>query len=254
LALVALMAVLVKLTYPKSIVEEARHRVDEPGGHDHGDNVITGKSLWDKLRNPQTQVLVAQNVAMDWSMLRTDLILGFLIAGALGALVPSGAWKALFLAGAPGWVALPLNAVLGPLIAVISFVCSIGNVPMAAILWGSGISFGGVLSFLYADLIVLPLLDVYRRYYGWKMAAYIGAVFFVTMFAAGIVMDVAFGAFHAIPSPNPNLRADMVLFKINYTFWLNLFFGGIAAYMWYLNRRHPMMHSGHEAHHAGFSA
>ena len=89
---------------------------------------------------------------------------------------------------------MPVNALLGPIVAVLSFVCSIGNVPMAAVLWGAGISFGGVLAFLYADLIVLPLLDVYRRYYGWRMAAYIGALFYATMVVSALVMDVAFTA------------------------------------------------------------
>jgi len=242
LVLVALMAILVKLTYPTKLIEQARRHVDETSGHDHGDAVIEGANLWEKLRNPRTRVLVAQKVAMDWSMLRTDVLLGFLIAGFLGVLVPNGVWKVLFLNGAPTWLQLPANAVVGPLIAIVSFVCSIGNVPLAAILWGSGISFGGVLSFLYADLIVLPLLDIYRKYYGWKMAVYIGVIFFVTMVAAGIAMDLLFGVFHAVPMSNPHLMAKMTMFGINYTFWLNIIFGAIALYLWNVNRTNPMSH------------
>ena len=251
--LVAIMALIVKATYPKRLVEEARRHLDEVTGHEHGDSVVEGKSFWEKLRNPQTPVLVAQNFVMDWSMLWKDLVAGFLIAGALSAFVPNGAWNALFLHNAPVWLQILSNSVIGPLIAVISFVCSIGNVPMAAILWGGGISFGGVLSFLYADLIVLPLLDVYRRYYGLRMASYIGVVFFTTMVAAGIIMQVIFGAFHAIPTPNPNIRADLTTFAINYTFWLNVLFGGLALYLWYLNGKHPMMHGcpGHDPAHSG---
>ena len=112
-------------------------------------------------------------------MLWKDLLAGFLIAGFLSVFVPNNIWQALFVTNLPPALQVPANAFIGPLIAVISFVCSIGNVPMAAVLWGSGISFGGVLAFLYADLIVLPLLDVYRRYFGWKMAAYIGIVFYI---------------------------------------------------------------------------
>jgi len=135
-------------------------------------------------------------------------------------------------------------------IAVITFVCSIGNVPMAAVLWGSGISFGGVLAFLYADLIVLPLLDAYRRYYGWRMAAYIFGIFFLTMVASALIMDVAFTAVGWVPPPNPNIQAEMVEFKIDYTFWLNIVFAGVAAYLFYLNRKHPMYHEHrHHAHH-----
>jgi uncharacterized membrane protein YraQ (UPF0718 family) len=247
--LVAIMSVIVKATYPKALVAQAREHVARlPGGME--DATVEGASFWQKLRDPESRFAVAQNFVMDWSMLWKDLFAGFLIAGALATFVPSGAWSALFLHGAPPWLRVLGNAIVGPLIAVISFVCSIGNVPMAAILWGSGISFGGVLSFLYADLIVLPLLDVYRRYYGWRMAAYIGVVFFVTMVIAGIVMQALFGAFNAIPLPNPNARSEMTMFSINYTFWLNIIFGGLAIYLWVLSRQRPMTeHCEAHAHH-----
>ena len=132
-------------------------------------------------------------------MLRNDLIAGFLIAGALAAFVPDRVWSSLFLQALAG-VQIVGGALVGPLVAIFTFVCSIGNVPMAAVLWAGGAGFGGVLAFLYADLIVLPLLDVYRKYYGWKMAAYIGVVFYVTMAAAAIVMDLAFRALHLVPA------------------------------------------------------
>jgi uncharacterized membrane protein YraQ (UPF0718 family) len=241
--LVAIMAVIVKATYPKRLVEEARRHVASVTGDE--DEIAEGATLWQKLSNPDSWIRVAQNFVMDWSMLWKDLLGGFLIAGALSTFVPNGVWKALFLHGAPGWVQIPANAIVGPLIAVISFVCSIGNVPMAAILWSSGISFGGVLSFLYADLIVLPLLDVYRRYYGLKMAAYIGTVFFVTMVTAGVIMQLLFGAFNAIPTPNPNARMQLTVFAIDYTFWLNLAFGALALYLWFLSRRRPAMEHCH---------
>jgi len=141
-------------------------------------------------------------------------------------------------------VQVPVNALIGPLIAVVSFVCSIGNVPMAAVLWGSGISFGGVLAFLYADLIVIPLLDAYRRYFGWRMAAYIAAVFYATMVIASLLMDVAFTGLGLVPQPNPDIRAEMTSFSPNYTFWLNLIFGALAAYLFWLNWKYPM-HYGH---------
>jgi uncharacterized protein len=182
---------------------------------------------------------------MDFSMLWKDLIIGFIIAGFLGALVPNGAWKVLFLQGAPPAVQHVENAVVGPLIAIFTFVCSIGNVPMAAILWASGISFGGVLAFLYADLIVLPLLDIYRKYYGWKMMLYIFGVFFATIVLSAILMDLAFSALHAVPKPNPNIRHDLTMFAFNYTFYLNLAFGALALYLWRVNRQHPMEHGCH---------
>jgi uncharacterized membrane protein YraQ (UPF0718 family) len=204
-------------------------------------------SCLERLRDPTVRVAVAQNAAMDFSMLWRDLFGGFLIAGALGVFVPDGAWKALFLNGAASGVQLVGNAIVGPIIAIVSFVCSIGNVPMAAILWASGISFGGVLAFLYADLIVLPLLDIYRKYYGWKMMLYIFGVFFATMVLSAISMDLAFSALHVVPTPNPNIRHDLTTFAFNYTFYLNLAFGALALYLWRLNRTHPMNHGDHAA-------
>jgi hypothetical protein len=176
--LVVVMAVLVRLTYPHRLVEQARQHPETSAGHEHGDMTAPGETLLDKLPRPETRTLVARNFVMDWMMLWKDLLAGFLIAGALSAFVPNSFWQALFLHNTTEWIRAPANALLGPLVAVITFVCSIGNVPMAAVLWGAGVSFGGVLAFLYADLIVVPLLDVYRRYYGWKMAAYIGGIFY----------------------------------------------------------------------------
>ena len=252
--LVVILTMLVKLTYPKRLAEAARNHPEEGSGHEHGEMVAEGNGLADKLSRKATWVLVAQNFQMDWSMLWKDLLLGFLIAGALSAFVPDGVWQTLFVRQASPWVQVPANALLGPLVAALSFVCSIGNVPMAAVLWGAGVSFGGVLAFLYADLIVLPLLDVYRRYYGWKMAAYIACVFYATMVAAALVMDVAFDALGWIPRSHPNIHAEVVRFSFNYTFWLNVAFGLIGLALFITARRHPMQHMGHCEHHAGHGA
>ena len=246
--LIAVMTILVKLTYPKALVEEARRRVDNVGGHDHGSMEGDGDTLLARLRDPATRVAIAQNAVMDASMLWKDLLGGFLIAGALAAFVPDGAWKAVFLTGAPPVVHQLGDAILGPLIAIFTFVCSIGNVPLAAILWASGLSFGGTLAFLYADLIILPLLDVYRRYYGWRMMLYIGGIFFVTMVLSALVMDGAFSALHLVPQPNPNVRHDLTMFSFNYTFWLNVVFGGLAIYVWRLDAANPMDHGCHDHH------
>jgi len=247
LVLIAVMTLLVKLTYPRALVEEARRHVDAAGGHDHGSMEGEGRTAFERLRNPATRVAIAQNFAMDVSMLWKDLLIGFLIAGVLAAFVPDRAWTALFLNGAPPVAQTLGNAIVGPLIAIVTFVCSIGNVPMAAVLWAGGISFGGVLAFLYADLIVLPLLDVYRRYYGARMMLYIFAVFFVTMVVSAIVMDTTFSALHLVPRPNPNIRTDLTTFSLNYTFWLNIAFGALAVYLWMLDAKHPMQH--HHGHH-----
>ena len=222
--LVVILSLLVRLTYPADLVAAARTHPEPGRGHAHPTTEMRG-TLREKLARRATWVAVAQNVAADWAMLWKDLVLGFLIAGALAAFVPDGVWRSLFVTDAGPWVTVPANALVGPLVAVLSFVCSIGNVPMAAVLWGAGVSFGGVLAFLYADLIVLPLLDVYRRYYGIKMAAYIAAVFYATMVAAGIVINVAFGSLGWIPERRADMNTTMTHFAVNYTFWLNLVFG-----------------------------
>jgi uncharacterized protein len=253
--LVMILTLLVRLTYPSRLVEEAR-RHPEAGmeGHDHGhdDMAEAGGTLWQKLAKRQTWIQVAHGFVMDGSMLWKDLVLGFLIAGALATFVPQGVWQALFVKGASPWVQVPANALLGPIVAMLSFVCSIGNVPMAAVLWGSGVSFGGVLAFLFADLIVLPLLDVYRRYYGWKMAAYIGAVFYATMVISAIIMDLAFNTLGWIPPRHTDVRAEMGHVSLNYTFWLNLIFGLAALALVILAKRNPMRMQGH--HHCGHHA
>ena len=247
--LVVILSFVVRLTYPARLVEQARHHPEPGGSRDHGDTAEAGSTVWEKLARRETWLRVAQSFVMDWSMLWKDLALGFLIAGALSVFVPDGVWQALFVKGASPWIQVPANALLGPLVAVLSFVCSIGNVPMAAVLWGAGVSFGGVLAFLYADLIVLPLLDVYRRYYGWKMAAYIAGVFYATMVISALIMDVAFNALGWIPQQRPNIQAEMVHFSLNYTFWLNLAFAILGASLLMLARRQPMA-PGHCEHHA----
>jgi hypothetical protein len=247
--LVVIMSILVRLTYPEKLVEEARRHPEAGGGHLHEESADEGSSFWQKIRQPGTRVAVAQNFTMDWRMLWRDLAIGFLIAGALSAFVPDHVWHRLFLLDAPAWVQVPANAIIGPLVAIITFVCSIGNVPMAAVLWGSGVSFGGVLAFLYADLIVLPLLDVYRRYYGWKMAAYIAGIFFATMVLAAILMDLAFTGLGLVPARDPNIRSEMSTFAIDYTFWLNIAFGALALYLFRVAALNPMAAMEHCEHH-----
>ena len=248
--LVAVMSILVKLTYPKRLVEDARQRAARASAeYEHGMPLIQSGNFLARLFSREARLAIAQSFFMDWSMLWKDLAAGFLIAGFLSVFVPNNIWQALFVINLSPALQVPANALIGPLIAVISFVCSIGNVPMAAVLWASGISFGGVLAFLYADLIVLPLLDVYRRYFGWKMAAYIGIVFYITMVITGIFMDLIFSVFGLVPHPNPNIRAEVTHIAINYTFWLNLAFAAIAVYLFVLSARSPApTHSGHGSH------
>jgi len=157
-------------------------------------------------------------------MLRNDLVLGFVIAGLLAAAVPTTVWQHVYVTADVGAWRTIENALVGPLIAVLSFVCSIGNVPLAAVLWSGGSTFGGVISFLYADLIVLPLIDVYRKYYGWGLALRMAGVFYLAMVCAGLLVELAFSAFGAVPRSTGNFLMQMETIRLNYTTVLNIAF------------------------------
>jgi uncharacterized membrane protein YraQ (UPF0718 family) len=170
----------------------------------------------------------------DVSMLRRELLIGYVVAGFLTVLVPMEWWNALFLQGHGFWTTLQ-NVLIGPFIAVISFVCSIGNVPMAAALWHGGISFGGVVSFIFADLITIPLLLIYRKYYGRQLTLRLFVTFWALMSFAGLAVHGIFQAFGAIPTERPEAVVPD-RFQWNYTTYLNIVFLLVFAGLWWLAR------------------
>jgi uncharacterized membrane protein YraQ (UPF0718 family) len=167
-------------------------------GHAGMDMAVTGGSIWSRLRSPEGLTATSHYFVMDWASVWVDIAIGLLIAGALGAWVPEAFWQGFFLVDHP-LLAKLWGPLVGPIVAVVSFVCSIGNVPLAAVLWNGGISFGGVIAFIFADLIVLPILDMYRRYYGWRMAAYLLVTFYAAMVTAGLLVELLFGALGLVP-------------------------------------------------------
>ncbi len=234
--LIALMWALVRLTLPRGLVEEARQHGDSSeakgcchSGHSHdhdgGSATAAPETFAGRLRDPGSWSAVADAFRMDVSMMWKEVAVGFLIAGFLMTVVPNDAWQSLFLSSnTSGPFRLVENCVVGVLIAMASFVCSVGNIPLAALLWSGGIGFGGVISFIYADLIIIPLLLIYRKYYGAKAAAYIGAVLFVSMVGAGIGVDLLFQVLGLVPSrPRPPVVMAEASFQWNYTTWLDLF-------------------------------
>lgn len=228
LVLIAVFVIFARLLLPQDAVEVGRAHVEPENVshhmHDHGDMLAPGATLWEKLRSAPGWKYVAHYFQMDWSMVQTDLILGFLIAGLLAVAVPATWWQHLFVSGAPAPIRLLENALIGPIIAVVSFVCSIGNVPLAAVLWNSGSTFGGVISFLYADLIVLPLIDIYRKYYGWGLALRMVGVFYLSMVVAGLLVELAFTALGAVPKPGGGFIMKVETIRFNYTAILNIVF------------------------------
>jgi uncharacterized membrane protein YraQ (UPF0718 family) len=223
--LIAVMWLLVKLTLPNGLVETARAHNggdEESCGHSHGHEMeAQEESFIEKTRLRETWSRVADAFIMDATMLWKEIAIGFLIAGFLMALVPENWWEKLFIAHGTSFARLVENAIVGPLIAVGSFVCSIGNIPLASLLWSSGISFGGVISFIYADLIIIPLIFIYRKYYGAKAALYITSILFVSMVSAGIIVDLLFEALGLIPVVRPPSAIAQASFQWNYTTWLD---------------------------------
>jgi len=170
---------------------------------------------------------VANVFVMEWAAIIRDLVAGLLVAGAIAAWVPDSFWRTFFFAGHP-FAAKAWGPLIGPVVAIISFVCSIGNVPLAVVLWQGGISFGGVVAFVFADLIIAPILNIYRKYYGARMALFLLGTFYVAMAAAGYAVELVFGGLGLIPRATAAKVLDDHP-SWNYTTWLNIAFLALAA-------------------------
>ncbi|GHO62804.1 membrane protein [Ktedonobacter sp. SOSP1-52] len=232
LLMVIFLAVIFRLTLTPRLVQQAKEQaakgvMGRMEGHAAMDMSVEGGSFWQKLFSGKGFTAVSHYFVMDWASVWVDIALGLLIAGALAAWVPESFWQAFFLSNNPTLAKIE-GPLVGPLVAIFSFVCSVGNVPLAAVLWRGGISFGGVVSFIFADLIILPILDIYRKYYGWKMIGYILVTFYVTMAAAGYVVEFLFAALGIIPQ-NRNVATITEGFQWNYTSILNIIFLVLAA-------------------------
>lgn len=246
--MIALLAILFRRFLKKRMVQEAKSQADKGlagrmEGHASMDNmtVESGASVWQKLKSPAGRTATSHFFVMDWASIWTDIVLGLLIAGALSAWVPQHIWQSVFFVKHP-LVADVWGPLVGPLIAVVSFVCSIGNVPLAAVLWNGGISFGGVISFIFADLIIIPIVRIYAKYYGWKMAGFLFITFYAAMALAGYAIEALFALLHLTPHFR-NAKVLDAAVSWNYTTFLNIFFLLIAgAMVWrFLCTGGPMM-------------
>ncbi|HEX3713584.1 MAG TPA: permease [Trebonia sp.] len=180
-----------------------------------------------RLLSPEGFTSVSHVFVMEWAAIIRDLVIGLLIAGAIAAWVPDAFWHSFFFAGHP--LANKIwGPLIGPVVAILSFVCSIGNVPLAVVLWKGGLSFGGVAAFIFADLIIAPILNIYRKYYGARMAAFLLATFFTAMVLAGYAVELVFGGLGLIPDPAAAKIPDQGV-SWDYTTWLNIVFLILAA-------------------------
>jgi len=235
--MIVFLAILFRLFLTRHMVDEARAeavkgRRGSMEGHAAMDmSIIEKGSIWRRLASPAGFTATSHVFVMEWAAILRDIVGGLLIAGALAAWVPNSWWQGLFFESHPTFAKF-WGPLIGPAVAVISFVCSIGNVPLAAVLWNGGISFGGVLAFIFADLIILPILDIYRRYYGWKMTGFLLAAFYATMVVAGLVVEFIFQGAGLIPKGR-HAKVELASITWNHTTFLNIVFALIAiALLW----------------------
>jgi hypothetical protein len=237
IVMIVLMTVLLRVFVNRRLEDEARERAREADtGHQHH---MAGEHLsWrQRLTSARGWSDVAHNFRGDWQMLWKEIVIGFLLAGFI-AQFGNGFFQSLFIRHAPAPLPTIENVIIGPIIAVLSFVCSVGNVPLAAVLWSGGISFGGVLAFLFADLIVLPILAIYRKYYGTRFAMRVAGLMFTTMVIAALIVDGIFSALGIIPTGPRPTRADIFSsVHVDYKLALNLLGVAIFAALFWLTAR-----------------
>jgi uncharacterized protein len=231
--MIVLLAVIFRLFVRSRLIDAAREQAEKGiagsmEGHAAMDMSVQGVGSFTKrLLSDQGFTSVSHIFVMEWAAVLRDIVLGLLIAGAVAAWVPDSFWQALFLTDHAGWSKV-WGPIVGPVISLLSFVCSIGNVPLAGVLWNGGISFGGVVSFIFADLIIIPILIIYRKYYGTRMMLIILAAFYVTMVAAGYAVELLFGGLGLVPEER-DAKVMTEAVQWNYTTWLNIVFLTLAA-------------------------
>jgi uncharacterized protein len=230
--MIAILVLLFKAFLTPRLVEAARRQAEKGikgimEGHAEMDMSVTEGPLLKRIFSDQGRTAISHYFVMDWASIWKDIAVGLLLAGALAALVPHAFWQSFFFTSHPLFARF-WGPLVGPLVAIISFVCSIGNVPLAAVLWNGGISFGGVIAFIFADLIVLPILDIYRKYYGIKVSAFLFATFYAAMIIAALIVEFIFQALGLVPAAHTAKVVEASI-KFNYTTVLNILFMMVAA-------------------------
>lgn len=235
LLLIAISSVLISLTYPKEWVEQAKKNLEEEDDEEQ-------EFDWKKrIRSAEGWRLVGHRFVMEWKMVWEEILIGFTIAGFVAVFVPASLWAKIFLIDAvgsiPGWLIAIENALVAPFVAALTFIGSMGNIPLATVLNANGVMFAGIMGFIYSDLMVPPLVAVNARYYGWRIALYIAGIMFVSIVITALALHWLF-LFLQITPESARAVKDVAQFKIDYTFWLNLLFVLVAGCLIFLHRRH----------------
>jgi uncharacterized protein len=225
IVMIVLLTTLMRVFVTRKLVREAKEQADRGiagrmEGHAAMDMSVPEGPLWRRLTSRKGITAISHYFWMDWASLWFDIAVGLLVAGAAAAWVPQDVWGRIFATHDPVLSKI-IGPLIGPLISVVTFVCSVGNVPLAAVLWNGGASFGGVIAFIFADLIIVPILDIYRRYYGLKMAALLFVVFYAAVALAGYLIELLFGALHLIPGHRAATVTEQGI-SLNYTSWLDI--------------------------------
>lgn len=227
LLLILLMWIVVKLTLPKDLEKSAREHAREEQGNDKADKDVPD---WKKLMtSKEGWANVAKRYVMEWKMVWKDVTIGFTVAGIIAAFVPESFFQALFVGSGkddPAFWEVLIQTLVGPLAAFFTFIGSMGNIPLAAVLFGNGVAFAGIMAFIFSDLVVFPVLRIQAKYYGWKMAGYILAVFLTILVGAALIMHYGFAAFDMLPDASTAKQVtERQFFKVDYTMFLNAAFG-----------------------------
>lgn len=244
---------LVKLARPKELIRKARERLRNREGLDDGDN--QGSDWQEKIQSIKGWQQVAQRYFMEWGMVWKDVTVGFTIAGIIAVFVPESFFQTLFIGAGqgnnPSFLAVLENTIVGPVAAFFTFIGSMGNIPLASVLYSNGVSFAGVMAFIFSDLVVFPVIRVNAKYYGWKMAFYILGLLFASLIATSLILHYGFAALGILPdSSSSSSAAQSDRFAIDYTFFLNLIFLAITGVLVWLKfkGKNKTKHNGHQDH------
>jgi uncharacterized membrane protein YraQ (UPF0718 family) len=234
LVLVFISRLLVTWTYPKALLDKAREKVEQESGSEE-ESFDWRKRIW----SVEGWRLVGHKFTGEWAMVWEEIAIGFTVAGFVAVLVPDAFWKAIFLAEkateSPLYFPVVLeNALLAPFVAATTFIGSMGNIPLATVLNSSGVLFAGIMGFIYSDLMVPPLVEINARYYGWRVALYIAAVMYVSIVCTALILHYSFALLGVTPESTHAVK-DVVQFKIDYTFWMNLVAVGFVGWLSWLN-------------------
>jgi len=239
LLLIIISSFLIRLTFPQRWVEKARQNLEEASDEEDDFN-------WkDRIRSRMGWHMVGHKFVMEWKMVWEEILIGFTIAGFVAVFVPEAVWAKIFLIDAgdaiPQWLRVVENALVAPFVAALTFIGSMGNIPLATVLNANGVMFAGIMGFIYSDLMVPPLVAVNAKYYGWRLALYIAGIMFIAIVATALILHYAFTLMGITPE-SARTVSDVAQFKIDYTFWLNLIFVALTGGLIYLHRRHVSEH------------